>query len=223
MRGFMPGAIVKNITPGSNDPAILPCGVDLHVAVSRSDSLHDWFDGPSGGVEAHFYVRFDGTIEQYRSIFFEADAQFEGNSFMLGDHRVGFISVETEGMGSGRWTKAQLESIKAIILWVHSQQAFPMRVCPAWNSRGVGYHSLFEEWNTNHHSCPGPARIEQFHDVIEPWLPDALRGPKDSRGGHVDEAIHDLRVAKRHQPRHRAALAAALKLLRSIPLFTWRK
>ena len=158
MRGFMPGAHVENIRPGSNDPEIVPCGVICHVAVSRSDDIRPVFtDGR--GIESHFYVRFDGTILQYRSIFFEADAQFAGNSFMFQGRRVGFISIETEGMGTGLWTKAQLESIKAIILFVHSQQAFPMRVCPEWNSRGVGYHSLFSEWNTDHHTCPGPRRM----------------------------------------------------------------
>ena len=142
---------------------------------------------------------------------------------MFGGQRVGFISIETEGMGPGKWTQDQLAAIKAIILWVHSQQEFPMRVCPAWNSRGVGYHSMFEEWNPHAHSCPGPNRIVQFLDVIEPWLPIALRGPKDSRGPNVDEAIHDLRKAQRHQPRHKAALQAALDALRSINPFTWRK
>ncbi len=221
MRGFMPGALNRNIAPGSNDPAIVPCGVILHVAVSLSDTIRPVFDD-GRGIESHFYVRFDGTTEQYRSIFFEADAQFAGNSFMFHGRRVGFISVETEGMGEGKWTRAQLAAIKRIIMWVHEQQTFPLRVCPEWNSRGVGYHAQFEEWNTDHHSCPGPARIEQFHQVIAPWLKTALRGPKDSRGEAVDDAIAALSKAKGRKRRMRV-VKAALKDLLSLNPFTWKK
>lgn len=171
-RGFMPGAIVENIVPGDNDPAIIPCGVLEHIAVSNSDDIRPIFtDGR--GIESHFYVRFDGTIIQYRSIFFEADANFSGNSFSLGGKLVGFISVEHEGgfpNGQGVLTPQQLASFKAIVLWVKSQADFPLRVCPAWNAPGVGYHSLFKEWNPNGHTCPGPDRIKQFRSAIVPWL-----------------------------------------------------
>lgn len=168
-RGFMPGAIVKNIRPGSNDPAITPCGVIGHIAVSRSDSLHGLFTD-DGGIESHFYIRTDGTIEQYRSIYYEADAQAAGNSFIRDGKRVGFVSVETEGMGPGTWTAAQIASFQQIVVWVHSESPFPLRKCPAWNEPGVGYHRLFREWNPNSHSCPGDARVKQFEDVIVPWL-----------------------------------------------------
>jgi len=176
--GFMPGALAKNIPPGVNDPAITPCGVVLHVAVSESDSLHDFFNGPSGGVESHFYVRRSGVIEQYRSIWFQADAQLDGNTFTLDGKSVGFVSVETQGMGAGEWTNEQLSSIKAIILWVRSQADFPLAPCPAWNKPGVGYHTMWgspSHWTPSRKTCPGPDRIEQFHDVIEPWMVEASK------------------------------------------------
>ena len=169
MHGFMPGAIVHNIPPGSNDPGIVPCGVIAHVAVSLASSLGDFFEH-DGGIESHFYIRFDGSFEQYRSIFFEADAQGDGNSFTLGGRRVGFVSVETEGMGDGEWTPEQLATFKCIVLWVKSQSDFPLEVCPEWNSPGVGYHALHPRWNKNAHSCPGPKRIAQFNQTIVPWL-----------------------------------------------------
>jgi len=179
--GFMPGALAKLIAPGTNDPSITPCGVVLHVRDGLGDSLHDFFDGPSGGIESHFYVRFDGTIEQYRSVWFEADAQLLGNSFMLGGKRVGFVSVETEGRGAGTWTAQQLTSIKAIILWVRSQAEFPLEPCPAWNKPGVGYHTMWgspSPWTPVAKSCPGPDRIKQFHAVIEPWMAEASQPPR---------------------------------------------
>jgi len=179
--GFMPGALAKNIAPGVNDPAITPCGVVLHVAVSESDSLFDYFNGPSGGVESHFYVRRDGTIEQYRSIWFQADAQLDGNTFDLDSKQVGFVSVETQGMGAGEWTAAQLKAIKAIIVWVRSQADFPLAACPAWNRPGVGYHTMWgspSHWTPSRKTCPGPDRIKQFHDVIEPWMVEASKPPR---------------------------------------------
>jgi len=179
--GFMPGAMAKNIPPGVNDPPIVPCGVVLHVAVSESDSLHDFFNGPSGGVESHFYVRRSGVIEQYRSVWFQADAQLDGNTFTLDGKSVGFVSVETQGMGAGEWTDEQLASIKAIILWVRSQSDFPLAPCPAWNKPGVGYHTMWgspSHWTPSLKSCPGPDRIKQFHDDIEPWMVEASKPPR---------------------------------------------
>lgn len=168
-KGLMPGAIHKIIPPGSNDPAILPCGVTFHIAVSKSDSLYDYFAHKSGGIESHFYVRSNGIIEQYRNIFREADAQSDGNSFYRNGQRFGFISVESEGMGAGKWTYAQLESFKRIVDYVKSERNFPLRQAPAWNRGGLGYHCLFREWNPNNHSCPGEQRIKQFHNYLVPW------------------------------------------------------
>ena len=167
----MPGAIIKNIPPGSTDPAIIPAGVIQHIAVSNQDSLFAQFSN-DGGIESHFYIRKDGTIEQYRSIYFEADAQFDGNSF--GSPRRGFISVEHQG-GVGAdlnvpMPQPQLDAFHRVVQFVHAETGFPLRVCPAWNQEGVGYHALFDEWNHNHHSCPGAARIKQFRDVTVPWL-----------------------------------------------------
>jgi len=163
----MPGVIVKNVPPGINDPGIIPCGVVTHVAVSLADSLP-----PSGdsGKDWHFYVAFDGTIEQYRSIYFEADAQFAGNSFLLDGVRKGFVSIESQGLGDGVWTNEQLASIVDIVLWVRSQEDFPLVKCKAWNAPGVGYHRLFDVWNENHHSCPGDARVRQFDNILLPMI-----------------------------------------------------
>lgn len=176
LHGYMPGAIPERIAPGPNDPPIIPCGVIGHVAVSKANDLHGYFDGPSGGIESHFYVTFAGVIRQYRSIFYEADAQASGNSFFIHGRRHGFVSVEFEGMGPGKWTAAQLDAFKRIIAWVHSEQPFPLSTAPSWNSPGCGYHRLFRQWNPNSHSCPGDERVKQYHGIIEPWLHGMARG-----------------------------------------------
>lgn len=157
-----PGAVLRLIPPGSNDPRITARVLIFHVAVSEAASLYDQFAGPSG-IESHFYVRRDGTIEQYRDTGWQADANCDANDFA--------ISVETQGMAEGQWTDAQIASLKAITLWCHAVHGIPLRVCPTWDGSGVGYHILFmARWAGGPRACPGPDRIAQFNAVLVPWL-----------------------------------------------------
>lgn len=173
-----PKAIKKLIPPGDSDPHIEPCGVVYHVAVSTSDSLHDYFDGPSGGIESHFYVRFDGTVEQYRDTNWEADAQVAGNSFIRNGVLRGFISVETEGMGEGQWTPAQMIALRDLGQWAAKVHKFKKQKCTSPFSDGFGYHALFAAWNPNGHSCPGPQRIIQFnHELLKILLAPPVKKP----------------------------------------------
>lgn len=171
----IPGAVQKPIPQTSTDPDIVPVGAVFHVAVSEAESLHDFFSGPSGGVESTGYIRRDGTIEQYRPLTVECDAQFDGNSWIENGRRLGLTSWETQGMGEGEWTDAQIASIKKIIDFHRDQWGVPSRVCPGPTTAGFGYHALFDAWNHNHHSCPGPDRIAQFKRVIVPWLKTGAR------------------------------------------------
>lgn len=166
-------ATKRDIRPGSNDPPIDVVGVILHVAVSEERSLYNYFNGPSGGIESHFYVRRDGTIEQYRNTGFEADANWKANSFWEDGRRKGFVSIETQGMGHGHWTGAQLDSIKRLLVWLHDEHDFPLQKAPGWRGPGVGYHTMFgapSAWTPYAKTCPGPGRIEQFHNIIAPWM-----------------------------------------------------
>jgi hypothetical protein len=156
-------AIKKLIPPGPNDPPITPRVVVLHVAVSESESLYDYFNGPSGGVESHFYIRRDGTTEQYRDTALQADANTDANNFA--------ISVETQGLERGEWTAQQLASIKALLVWCNDVHGIPLQVPTAWDGSGVGYHTLFPGvWDKRGASCPGPDRKAQFVNVLVPWM-----------------------------------------------------
>lgn len=158
-------AIQKPIKPGPNDPPIKPRVVILHVAVFIGKSLYDYFKERSGGVESHFYIRLDGTVEQYRSTDIQADANTDANDFA--------ISIETEGMEYGVWTPEQLAAIKVLILWCHKTHGIPLVRCPAWDGSGIGYHTLFPgRWDKRGASCPGPDRKLQFNQVIVPWMRD---------------------------------------------------
>lgn len=182
--GLYPLAVQKPIPPGANDPAIIPVMAVLHVAVSRAFSLKGWFSGPSGGIESHFYVRWSGKVEQYRSVKVEADAQYQGNSWLVpadkpaGVMRLGGVSIETAGFANGKWNSAQLASIQALLLWLHKTHGIPLQPVLQANPHslstgGVSYHTRFASWsNVKGKTCPGPKRVMQFVQVIRPWMHD---------------------------------------------------
>ena len=210
-------AVRKLIPPGSNDPRIKPRVAILHVAVSNSDSLYDYFAHRSGGIESHFYIRDDGTVEQYRDTDWEADANYRANPFA--------VSIETEGMGEGRWTKAQVESIKALLSWLHAEHGIPLEVCKTPFGSGVGYHTLFgapSEWTPVSKSCPGPGRIKQFYAELVPWM--NTLSVEYTRGGNLDHAEADIRRAKRRTKgkARRKRLRALLRSIRDFPKWVKR-
>jgi len=193
---WIPGALRKPLAQG-NDPDIVPVGAIFHVAVSEAPSLLGAYQHRADGVESTGYIRRDGTIEQYRPVNVECDAQWDGNSFGW-PRRRGFTSWETQGMGDGEWTPEQLAAIKRIVLFHYAQWGVPLRQAPAWNRAGFGYHSLFDRWNKSHHTCPGPARIAQWHSHIAPHLaswaapPAATASPSPGHLTLVERARADL-------------------------------
>lgn len=160
-----PRAVRKLIAPGDNDPRITPRVAILHVDAGNASSLFDFFKFRSGGIESHFFIKRDGTCEQYRDTSWEADANYLANPFA--------VSIETQGFGSGTWTDPQLNAIKSLLVWLHTDHAIPLVKCPKWDGAGVGYHVQFGapgKWTPYAKSCPGPARIAQFENVLVPWM-----------------------------------------------------
>lgn len=171
---WYPGAVKKEIRPGSGDPPIIPIGVILHTDAGNSASLFNYFNGPSNGIESHFHIPKAKPVEQYRNTGYEADANLKANSFYVAGKRYGFISVETQGLAGDPWTDYQLAEIKKLILWARSVHPdIQLRVCPGPFSAGIGYHILFGApgpWTPVAKSCPGPVRIKQFNNVLVPWF-----------------------------------------------------
>lgn len=182
--GFAPFAVDKNIPPGSNDPPIHGRIAILHVDAGNATSLYHYFSTESGGVEAHFFVRKDGVIEQYRSIYYQADANYHANDFA--------ISIETQGYEDGEWNSAQIDGINRILGWLHTEIGLPLVKCTEWDGHGVGYHTQFGSpgaWTNVAKSCPGPDRIQQFYDVIVPGLAELERAIEEGDTAMVDD-IH---------------------------------
>jgi hypothetical protein len=169
----VPGYTWRPVSGLVNDPPIIPRLLILHVDAVNADSLYNWFNGPSNGIESHLFIprSDDNDNEQYRDTEREADANFGANSWTVDGKRYGAISVETGGMGDGMWNARQLRDLKALIKWCHEVHDIPYVVPQRPRGRGVGYHTLHDEWsNVPGKTCPGPERIKQFHEVIEPWM-----------------------------------------------------
>jgi hypothetical protein len=160
-----PFATRKLIPPGENDPRIEARIAILHVDGGDAESLHDYFAERSGGIESHFFVRKDGIVEQYRDTDFEADANYRANGFA--------VSIETQGLASGAWTRNQVRSIKRLLRWLSRTHGIPLRKVSSSTGSGVGYHVQFGApgpWTPSAKSCPGPERIAQFEKVLVPWM-----------------------------------------------------
>ena len=219
-KGIYPHALQLLIAPGSNDPAITPRVAILHVDAGNASSLFSYFKYRSGGIESHFFVRSDGVVEQYRNIFWQADANLDANDFA--------VSIETQGYGSGKWNDKQLASIKALLIWLNGEAGIPLHQVGKWDGEGVGYHTLFgapSHWTPVAKSCPGPSRKVQFHGVLVPWM-DGLKGkpmaaplhPKPKRN-NVQKGRDKLRQAVRQfqkVPKDRTRSRRAIQKIRDV-------
>lgn len=174
-----PGALWRPISRNKGGRRASTRGVILHVAASEAASLQGWFNNPQAGASSHLYVRRDGTVEQYVDARDVAWASGKANPTTIG--------VETQGMGSGEWTPAQVEALAQIVAWAHREFGVPLRVMTSSKAseRGVGYHLLGvpkttaqkilgrsqtggELWSKAVGKiCPGPDRVKQVPGIVE--------------------------------------------------------
>jgi hypothetical protein len=178
-----PGAIWKPITASKGRRALTVHNrVNLHVAVSEGSSLHSYFN-KTGIPDSHFYVRRDGTVEQYVDTSMRAFADLEGNDAT--------ISIETQGMGKGQWTPQQVESLAQLYAWAVRTHGVARKIAsdskPGKSSQGLSWHRLGIDGNFPssgilagrlqrgggmHYSqsrgkeCPGPDRIQQVPQIF---------------------------------------------------------
>lgn len=187
------------IPPGSSDPRITARMGILHVAATNATSLYSFFNGPSGGIESHAYILKNGHSEQYRDTAFQADANLKANDFAL--------SFETQGLAEEIWTNEQIAEIQRVMLWAAKPDthSIPLCVPTTWNDPrgGWGYHTLFgapSPWTPVAKSCPGPRRIEQFHDVLVPWMKkvgkdDMFNSEDSERLQRVEDSVTGIEKA----------------------------
>lgn len=163
---IVPFAKWQPLPENKTQSTIVPTQVVLHTAVDApgETNLHGYFARDDVATESHFFVQRDGDLFQYMDTTVRADAQFTANKRAL--------SIETEDDGSlAPWTVEQIKTIKRLGEYLMTEhKGILRRVCPAQDLPGWGYHSLFDSWNQNKHTCPGGPRIHQFQTDITMWL-----------------------------------------------------
>lgn len=176
MSGVLRKPLVRNYT---NARRKVTDAIVLHVAAGEAASLQGWFNNPRAGASSHFYVRRDGTVEQYLPI---DRISWSG---VRSDQRA--ISIETQGMGHGEWTAAQINAIVKIVRYCRDKYpTIPARQMTSSKrtEKGIGYHRLGvpgsyaqkalgksqtggELWSgAVGKICPGPDRIKQVPTIV---------------------------------------------------------
>lgn len=199
---WYPAAIRKPLTTKTWRSITGPRRLILHTAVSSASSLWSYYNSNSVPY-SHFYLRADGTLEQYVDTRHEAPANLEANDDS--------ISVESQDRGgpfpswSGSnvppWTPAQLDALARLAAWLHEVHDIPLAALPDSDSgrRGVGWHRLGidgnfpdgllggrlqrgggETWSTSRGKvCPGDNRIRQIAEIIAQAKGDDMSTAKD--------------------------------------------
>lgn len=159
--------------------ALNPTQFIVHTAVDHPGPTNLWgfFSRTDVTVESHWWLKMDGTLEQFIDTDVQAHANLNGNSRAL--------SVETEDEGDPAnipWTPAQVGALVKLLVFVHTEHGIPLEIMPRWDAPGVGWHSMWgfvdgvnltggyltNPWtNSRGKTCPGKLRIQQFiHDVL---------------------------------------------------------
>ena len=143
MAYWMPGALHKMLARNfTTTRRAMTDAIILHIAVSNAPSLKGWFDNPRAGASSHFYVRKDGTVEQYLPL------EYRSWAGVASDARA--ISIETEGgmgadLNSG-WPEAQIQGILRVINYARGVYSdIPVRRMVSSKTSepgGIGYHLL---------------------------------------------------------------------------------
>lgn len=160
-----------------------PKRANLHTAVSNGRSLYNFFNSSGArGVFSHFFLREDGSVEQYQSTDYRAACDLDGNPDT--------ISIETwDGYPNGwsnssdvpTWNQAQVAGLVALVQWIwRTHPSIPRKLATS-NRRGAASHGL--SWHrlgvvgapgyiaptngglrystSRGKICPGPRRINQ--------------------------------------------------------------
>lgn len=166
-------------------------GVILHVAAGEAHSQFGWFSNPKARASSHYYVRKDGSVEQY------IDTDKISWCSKNGDQRC--VSIETQGLAHDAWTDEQMHTLAHLCAELAGKYGFPLRKMQSSSrsERGVGYHSLgvpadYSQLNAQvsqtggelwsgavGKECPGPQRVQQVDDVIDRALQISKNGGDD--------------------------------------------
>lgn len=161
--------------------------VNIHVAVSNSNSLYGVFSAPTAGACSHFYVTREGVIEQYIDTRYQSAADLHGSDST--------ISIENEGgvtdPNGEKFTLAQMVGNAMIWAWARDTHQIRNQMAKntqtTANSLGLSWHRLGVQGNfkgrggilevsykpggilysrARGKECPGDAKILQIDDIF---------------------------------------------------------
>lgn len=164
-----PGAVYRPISRNFGGTRRSTRAIVLHVDAGGADSLFGWFNNPAAQASSQFYVKYDGTVEQYMDSDRVAWTQREGNATCVG--------IETQGKGDGAWTPAQMTAIENLVRWLCDLYGVPKvdMVDSRPSSRGIGMHRYGNDpwrvaggqiWGPRGKPCPGEKRVAQFPELV---------------------------------------------------------
>ena len=186
-----------------------PVRANLHTAVTNAASLFPYFATQSGGVHSHFYVRQDGTIEQYRDTAYRAAADLKGNPDTISiETWDGYPLTFTSAATVIEWNPAQVEAITRLLAWILDEHpTIPRRLATTSKadstSHGIGWHRLgvpatYTQLALNRSqtggmlwsrkvgkTCPGDKRIAQIPGI----LADLQGAPSGGIGGGMSPIV----------------------------------
>lgn len=170
MATLYPHATYKPLGAQSQPKLVNPTAIILHTMGGYLNGTDTTFrNNGYTGDESHFGiggpadgVNLDGVVWQWQDLDYTADAQYSGNQYG--------ISVETsDGTNPPNpWSERQLAAIESLLIWLCQRYSLPAKLMLKETDKGIGYHSLFHDWNLDFHNCPGSVRIQQLTEVIIP-------------------------------------------------------
>lgn len=166
----------RPIPENETEPRVAKRIMIFHSAAIKTSSLYDYFKREDVKVESHFFVKWDGSVEQYIDTDRQADCNYKANDFA--------ISVETEDDGdpnNKKWSPEQVKSMVRLARWGRDVHGIPQALCPKWDGSGIGFHTMFgapSNWTPVAKSCPGAIRKVQFKDEFMPLVLKADPPPK---------------------------------------------
>lgn len=125
-----------------------PVRINFHTAVSNSNSLFGFFNSTgAAGVFSHFYVRKDGTVEQYQDTAFTAACDLDGNPDTISietwdGYRTGYPGYWKNDSDVPPWNSAQVEALTKLARWiVRTHPSIPAKLATS-NRRGTPSHGF---------------------------------------------------------------------------------
>jgi N-acetylmuramoyl-L-alanine amidase len=145
-----------NHNSGGNHPRIFM----VHIMVGFMGGTDTIFRNPHTEASAHFGVSRAGHVWQWVRTGDTAWHAFDANTYSIG--------VEHEGFPENKLTVEQVHASGLLMAWAHKQYpAIDLWINKRIDGSGISYHEKFNEWNLNHHGCPGFKIEAQIDDILK--------------------------------------------------------